>query len=475
MYSKLILEHGWPLQRNPFRGFPETPLVHFHGAILSVITDLPIFPSVSGSILVSYLLPIFYVSISISILYIYSLYILRSSTIASLSIGATLVWLPLFETKLTFARQSLGFVLFVVFVYSFLKSDEQRHRLLSIFIGVLSIMAHHFVSLAIGGLVIGFWIASKLFSAKTWPQTSLLILLPISFISWFVLFEGASSSISSLISTFGAFQFVDVASKTTSSPPKTLTISTSFVVLILGFFSYIIYQLLLAGPITYSSIFGNIEEKRIELVGIFLFGAFTAAVSAFGFFTGAIAITRPMTLFTVVALPLAFYVVDNSGITTPNDNLIKRFSTYDQIPWRSICYFCLILFVSLSFFSGYVIDADVDPRYEVGKTDQRFGAELYSNADFTKKYRSQTTHVIGDLSVVEVFGSWGKFGEISSGYIFTDRQYPTDTLIVIRNSNYDYYFGNSKTYGYIEISLPKSFSNDKNRIYSSGSTHIYKK
>lgn len=477
--AEKILNNGWPISATIRRSTPSTPLVHLHAILASEITDLPIYPSTNGELLITAILPIIYslVSLLMAFLIIRRYKEINEGNLSQyLLFIPVLIWIPFFWTKPAFNRQSIGFLFFISTAYMLfllLKNNSWKLIVLALIFSVSTILGHDFASISLILLMVAICIAvvrNRTVENSEWISTPIYTILPlviVLFFSWQIIGGfGVERILSALLGMttdrLGSISsFLSGGGDQAQIPPEIgepleLTTFTVFQNLLSDF----LFALIIGIGITMYVLSNTLrDESNVWADSVFIFGIFIGFLSIFSWITGTNSPDRIITYLVFVGggiTLLGYFRIENKLNRIPITNIIV----------------VVLLCLSISMVPLHII-SESPPQYNQGETDQRFSKPLYATADFISIYADTT--IYGDENVEHVVG--GKTGKLinSRPQIFLTDDIPNDSVLVLQNYNKKYYFGGSLKYGSVGF-VPTEFSSvsrANNKLYSNGNVSIY--
>jgi len=486
--TETIASLGWPLSSFSLgRGFPETPLLHFHGIILKSITSLNIRPGPEPEVLISWIIPLAYALTTIAVVtitarrYISSLDPQIEQPSFALLMLPVLLWIPFYRTKTGFTRQSLAIVIFALSVYAIYRiyySSSFRFMLIGVIAGIAMVSSHHLTSFVLITLLTTilslFFFKLKiqnrsvleLFSGLRGRLASLFLAIGALFVAWQYLFsQGGETFVSLLlgISLSAGKMETLVTILLGGGAPEQATlplVQRGMLIRFQSFFSLWIYQGLLAlGVLAFLYKYRqNIDSDDWSLI-ILLFGVMIAGLSVLSWILAIGSVERIMTFFVLVGGWLA-----PMGI----HGLFKRTSEYKRKVTAG--FVIVVAIIGLSMIPPYVM-TDVQPRYDQGETDQRFPSQHYAAGMFVEKHTLDTTPIIGDENIEHILIATAGRQAINPPDPVLEGKIPKGSIGLLVNYNNQVFIGSHPSVGRYIMSpgnVRKGFMLRNQTVYTNG-------
>lgn len=470
LIARLIRESGWPIDDNIVLswGTPDTPLMHTQAAMISYVTGLPLFPKVAGTPLVTALLPLIYVSVTLSIIFITARrFIEPSQDLLLLCILYVILWIPLYEEKIAFRRQSISILFFALIVYSIFvvmqsKTTSRPAVIIASIASLSLVLSHHFGSVIIAGvlLIVGIttaiyeWASGTSHKGKSFLTTTITLIILV--LTWQVIFgHGAIAVLLAFAAQIAAPLVVTTAD--TGTDPKGLVDLVSVL-------APWIYQSILAGGIIAGLLNDWLSNRRTNVLDWqILVGGGTIGLTALtSWVLGIVTPTRIMTYFVLLGgwiAPYGYYRLANEKITHP---------------YRFVTATVLILAILSVIMLPPHIASNAPPRYQSGETDQRFNQEMYASAAFLDKY-SNVSFAIGDGNTREIVAPSAQLPVKTGRKSIRTATVPQGAVVILAERN-KYLYAGPVGGAWIQLHpeyLFYGYSAAENRIYTNGDVAIF--
>jgi len=476
LITKLIVNSGWPISGTYLPGgFQQTPLLHFHTALASSITGLSIFPDKSPQLLITHLIPMVYVASAIAFSYcIVRLYITTGSNSNDVNIPnlvflvPVLFWIPLFDWKTAYRRQSIGIVLFVCSLFLVLKFIESRDKMFSV-IGAMTlismVIAHHLTTLMAAWTLVFILAAVYLSDRKDVNRSQIwvvIVLFGVTITSWYIASGyGISEILLGII--VRNLELLGRLGQTTESVPN--EINPSMLTVFRTFYSKWLYHLILGGAIFFLAVNKYYSDNEIELFDIFslMFGSFIAIAAAFSLPFTFLDSYRLMTFFTVIC---GFAALKS----------IVAFSSRTTWPITRI-FMGVLIILSATMIPPHAV-SQTEPNYEGGEKSERFSQEQYAVAEFID-YFGTSDRIIGDQHTQEIVARTAQLPVKSDPSAIENGTVPMNAYIILAKRNNQLYWGKSYTksgtyYNKVKFNnASQTLSKNNNLIYSTGNESVY--
>lgn len=461
-----ILQSGWPILNIELSwGYTGTPLLHIHAGMVSLISGLPLIPSVGSQVLVGSLLPIIYVLCTL--LFTYAL-ARRYTDSKILAIAPLLFWVPFYIWKVPFSRQSLGIVLFMMGVWAVHRTFQNQSRRLAGLLVLTStaiVTAHHLSAAFLWFFLAAAVLATRLSQDKKYrPQLiKPLLIMTLVFVLWFALAELQGGRF--VIIVVSIFSKLSVISGPTVIPDWLLRYQIEYSQLfrVKKIYSLWTFQVLLAVPILALSV---VQVRRKELSANILVTLF------FGAIAGGLAVVAMLAPVLDVARSMTYFVVAGGWIS------IKCWRKFDGILSRTrqhqlasgVVAACIILGVIM--MPVYAISS-ASPNYEdMGQKDEKFTDEAYASITWVNTHTTGT--VFGDSLVQEAMIPLTQ-REVEAGFSeLVVNGSSGNKPVVIAERNQYIYFGSFQGETIIIDSKPIQNSvRDSGKPYTNGDYEVY--
>ncbi|QLH76869.1 hypothetical protein HZS55_05925 [Halosimplex rubrum] len=489
--TQQILVSGWPLPALDIaRGFPETPLVHFHAIAVHLVTGLRVKPSTQPHILATWLLPLWYVSVTLLACGItvrqYKQTHALSTALPRVSylLIPVVLWIPLYNTKTGFTRQSMGIALFAIAVYVLFrlyKRASYRFVGLSLFLLFSLISAHHLtsfilnvlVAVVVAGVILQRRSRVDLPGRQLTGSTVLVLYLTtvLLFLAWQFVFTEGGSLFTRLLATvvisggklgkIVTFILGESVQQQSALP----LIKRGLFIRFQSFFGLWIYQGLLAfGCLALAVVLYRRRILTDDWASIsVLSGVIIGTGAALSWVTGIGGINRIMTFFVLVSGWLA-----PAGVSL----VAKRMGESSVTPTRIFVFVMAVL--GLCLVPPYVVGFG-EPRYEQGETDQRFPAQYFASGEFVANHVTESTGVIGDENAEHVLISTAGRQAGNSPYPIVNGTVPPNSVLLLFDYNDQLFFGSHFSTGRYAISMDemvRPIQTNQSQVYTNGRVDI---
>lgn len=469
--AQSVQRDGWPVSDLIYAwGFPDTPLIHFHAAMVSTLTGIPVFPRVGPHLLVTSLLPFLYVGVVLV-----SVYALARSyspgsrsmllTAAVLTVG---LYLPLYDKKIAFRRHSLALALFSIAILLLFVYNERRDiRYAGLFLLVtFAITAtHHLTSVIFAGLLVVYVALNglsvrraRLSQLRT--RKSFALFAMVCGVLWYVI-AGYGGELVLL----AAQRFVNSVLWTASvSVPNETT--GPFVVNWRGFYAPWLYQALPAGSILAG------WYLRMRSVETTFWHSFTVIV---GVLVAAIGVVSIPFVFVNSFRVFLFYMVVGAWIAPFSlRDLADYFGVSTDAAVR--VFVVLLVILSISMIPPYLVADTELNRHNV--RSERFDTSLYAASWFISTHGDKS-YIVGDTAVREVAEPTTQLQVYTEYPQIRNATVTGDSYVVIREQNRYLYWGKVPTAAgpayavFVPNDLEGRFDARQGAIYSSRNVRIY--
>lgn len=476
MIARSVQSDGWPISDVLFAwGFPGTPLLHFHAALVSTLTGLPIYPHVSPRPLVTSLLPFVYVGTVLASIAVFArAYTKRSRSCKSHSMTVTAavltvgLYLPLYDKKIAFRRHSLALALFAIAFLLFYQYVERRDRRLSGLLLVFSIclvITHHLTSVMftvlLGIYAMLYFITYSRSGSNYVSKGTTIVVFVVSwgFIWYLIAGYGGELVLAAVFRTFSGIFLTD---------PLTVPreISIPFMTSWRNFYSPWLYQILPAGLITAGWFLRKkVSETDFWLSYTFMVGGFTAAFAVSMIGLVYMNSFRLILLYMVIGGWIAPFVIWDLE------------DTYNISGSHLMRVFVLgLLLFSISMIPPHLV-ADTEPTQQSVRSE-RFDTSLYATAWFLHHHRDESV-IVGDTAVREILQPTTQLPVRTRYRQIENTEVPERSYVVLRDKNRYLYWGKSPTSSgpaYAELepgNLVQRFVGRHSVIYSSRDARIF--
>lgn len=460
--SREILRSGWPVQNLQLSwGYSGTPLLHIHAAITSIVSGLPLVPSVRSEPVVSAILPIVYVSVTLLFVYCLSR---RNTTTPVAATVPLLFWIPFYLWKIPFSRQSIGILLFILgawTIYRLFDSDDSRYVAIFAITAVAITVSHHLSAAFLWSLLftatISAWLLNKKLLEGRFPVP--LVFMTVVFLVWYVIAEIQQGRFVLILASI--LKNITSIGNTTSLPVWLAQhqIDYSLQFHIKKAYSLWIYQVLLAAPIILVSLLQlRNRTSSVEVFTTLLFGAIAGGLALIAMVAPVLDVARLMTYFVVFGGWTSI-----SCLNQLVDNQYKK--------GVSILMSCLIILGGIMMPLYPVSTAS--PNYEkMGQKDEKFDEEIYVTSKWVGEYT--TSPIYADSLVQEVMIPFLQ-RDVQTGYSDLVLKNTTNgRLVILSDRNNHIYFGHFGGRTVIINSDPVLDATlDNKKLYSNGDNEVY--
>lgn len=470
-WASWLRENGWPVD---YFAIPQAtnlnrPYIFVEAVVVSEVTTLPILPSSQPKVLITAIMPILFTFLACIFVFLYSKRVI-SERYALLCSFPVLFWIPLFELKTAFRRQSLGIVVFMMVIYvlyRYHKSHQNRFLYISIFLLLVSPLVHHFSSFII---IIGLAILSLLYIKNNSEYYIALYIGIVSFISWNIIAAHGEIIVISFMRLFTPDRFGKILFFFgDSSPTQTVAKSVERTVIysITQFFGKWLYQILLISGIFSYLIDIYLSDRRYKselsidwVIFTLVYGLVLLVGSAIAWLTGAIGMNYLFTFYVMIISPYAVfgYLIISQKINN-----------------KRITYVLLSLFIIVGFLITpmHVISSS-PPQYQNGEISERWGPQVYKSGEHLARYPPQdqliaSTDVRGQVRIFTEKPMLSTPEPVLSGNL------PEQRMIILSDQNQYIYIGSNPEYGSFKINPedPYQLLSQNNRVYDSGGIFIW--
>jgi uncharacterized membrane protein len=444
-----IMAQGWPTSGF---AFTSTPLLHFHAALASIVTDLPIYPTTEPKILVTALLPIFYLGTTLLFIYI-SMRRMQLEVHDKIKPGyilPVLFWFPLMKFHSGFRRESIAIVFASAIIYlMYSGSFTWKRKFLFILFSFAIIVAHHFSSAATLLFVVTMVLLDRIRRTQSQAE-KLTIFFSISFLSWYIVGGAGGSYIVGVIAGITP-QVGDKLLKNEIQEP--------LFVIYQSFISLWLYQLLIGlcivGGFMYSQYIKNIKYFEYSI----LYGVVMGCAAVVAWLGAPLAFNRILSFFVIasgILAPLGIHLF-SQRILKANPKVVVRVFTF------------IILLLGVSMIPLHTISS-APPKYTDGQVSQRFNPAIYSASSFAGNYLHKKSY-IGTLNIWGIIAVDTKSRVHSRLPMIERASVPTNAAVFLQTRNEKLYV--SKRGKVNPDNLNHRFSEDNNGIYTNGDITIY--
>lgn len=473
--AQAIKHEGWPISDIVLSwGFPETPLIHVHAVVANLTTGLALGPATFPQVLVTAILPMVYVSVALVTTYCLARRYLRSRSSVPLSLALlpVVLWIPLYDKKVAFRRQSIGLLLFVIatlLLYSYVRSRDRRYITLLVPVSVAFVVAHSLTLLFFGVVALGVygsWVTVNWIDDR--QRTSDLLV--------FVLLMGALTVTWYLIAGYGGEKLLAIVVSQRFFVSLLLdgfildvpnAIQPSFYTTFRTFYSKFIYAGLLALPIVGGAISQLVATRTINrwLAFTVVYGVAMAGIAVISLPLPFLNPYRIMTLFVVGGgwmAPIALHKLLDRRLST---------ATITRL------FVAGLLVLSASMVPPHVVTFE-EPAYSEGAKSERFGKSLYAVASFVDRHAIQDS-IVGDSHTKEVVSTTAQIPVVTRYRSVYRRRVPPGTLAVVGQRNQVAYWGKIATesgtmVAFIETrGIRDGYDVHNNPVYDSGRQRVY--
>lgn len=462
--SQEIINSGWPVNILYSWGDANTPLLHFHGAVTSLVTGLPLVPSPSRSVLTGTVLSIIYVITMILVAGSIS-HRLWSKKYRLIGILPVLFWTPLYLQKAAFRRQSIAFALFGTLVLILYFEESFKRTVLTTLLVVSIVLSHHVTSVLVI-LYLTFNKLSKLIESNKKRSlgeisVSLIALSGVLFVVWSLF---ATSELEIIVAILAN----SLLMTTEIQPPNETTFT--FYTFIQSTLSRWTYQLVIGAGIATGFVTHIKQEYTNPYKLPFLFGIFIAISSLslwFGKFFNAYRI-------------ISFFVIScaSAGIIGYKD-VIKYKSIKYRIHVEPVLKTTAIALLILSMVMIPVPEVSENNRLDEGIYDEEFSPELYAFSEFYQS-NSMQKPVIADKKVMEVVTPIGQAQIHTDTSAIRSHQIPPDKVALLSSTRNSVVYsglsgGGLRSFATINMSSEDiaQFRQSNDVIYQSGEYSLY--
>nr|WP_136342333.1 hypothetical protein [Halapricum salinum] len=489
-----IATQGWPLPSSAIiRGFPETPLLHIHTLIVNAITELEILPTSQPQILVSWLLPLWYVSVALLFVLVTARHFRESQQVrrrlppVGIMMIPVVLWIPLYRAKTGFSRQSIAVALFAltVFVlYRWYHSPSNRWGVIALFGAGSTVVSHHLTSVMLG--IFFAVVLLYVFSERTLDPSSLVtppkpvltqmaalyLFILVFFLIWQYVVTTGGINFTVLIASVGfsgeklgtILSFI-LGSGTTEQVGLPVAERGPFM-RFQSFFGYWLYQLLIGIGCVVASAYWWFRGRDL--------GGWVNVVTVFGVTTGILAVLSWVTGIGDIARITTFFVLVGAWISP-----IGVYLAFDRVNEHRLTLTRVFVLgtvvVGLLLIPPYVV-SDVEPRYTQAETDQRFPAQYYAGGEFIGQYTSEETPIAGDENTEHILiATTGRQASNPPSAVLNGTV-PNGGVLMLLDYNDRLFFGAHRSVGNYAIVPTATFETVQSKnsmIYSNGKATIY--
>ena len=457
-----------------------------------MITNTDIFPEVQGLLLVSWLLPLLFTLVTISICF--ALVRIYRPGRAVFLLLPLLLWIPFVRFHTGLRRQSLGIVYFaltLLVVYlgntrprssegAAWKTDT-RYMLIG-GVGALALgLTHHVSSILLGAFGACFLISliylryisgirsRGILVASITIAVSLITRLLIQIITGSSVLSHAGS-LTNLVVLSDILSSIGGGSGGTSGASLPYTpITTSLYTKLSKFLSMWIYQIVLAIPIVLGILRGwsqqRATEEQVLRISQLLFGVFIGLLSVTAWLTSTIDFRRVMTVFVLSAGWLSLDEV----VSSSECSLLQVRRVVPAV------FVAILVLLSILMVPPHLV-SDQPPAHQQGVLDQRFPQQLYATGGHIESYPGYG-RMIGDSHIAEVVGTRVNRQTVSKPEAIIRAEVPSGSSVLLQQYNDKYYSGSSRELGSVSFSkndVFESYSRKHSKVYSNGQVKIYR-
>jgi len=457
-----------------------------------MITNTDIFPEVQGLLLVSWLLPLLFTLVTISICF--ALVRIYRPGRAVFLLLPLLLWIPFVRFHTGLRRQSLGIVYFALILLVVYLNNTRSHSsegaawktdpryVLIGGVGAFALgLTHHVTNILVGAFMICFLVSlgylRYISGIRSRGILVASIVIAVSLIAQLLILIRTGSSV---LSHAGSLTDLVVLSDVLSSiggksggssggPLPYTPITTSLYTKLSKFLSMWIYQIVLAIPIVLGILGGwsqqRAAEEQVIRISQLLFGLFIGSLSVVAWLTPTIDFRRVMTIFVLSAGWLSL-------------NEVVSWSEHSPLRVQRVApavFVTILIVLSILMVPPHLV-SNQPPNYQQGVLDQRFPQQLYATGDHIESYPGYG-QMIGDSHVSEVVGTTVNRQIVSKPEAIIRAEVPSDSSVLLQQYNNKYYSGSSQELGSVSFSKKdvfESYSRKHSKVYSNGWVKIYR-
>jgi len=450
LFASRLTDGSWPFSPDLLYswGFPDTPGLHIHLAIIHHLTNLPLQPQYENVVLAPFLVGLLYVVVTL--LSVYALARRYSVAPTSLAMAPVLLWIPLYELKTAFRRQSFGIALFAsLLLYVAVVARQPRNkwtRPVSYLIPISLVIGHHFSAL-LSLIAIGTY-RSRLKG----HLTRLAIVTGLFFSVWFVL--------------SGYTSFLVIAAVRILSPEGVVTSDT---------FSYGLIYILRAHAFKWTYIFILSIPSLALIIHTAVKSDRNHYINRIAIFVIILGIIAPLSWFSGILSPyrlMTFYIIAGGWLALDGPyRIVRRIrSVYGLQVIVGVLVIISAVTVPLYLVSGGTPDRD---NAELG---YRYHDSVYKVAEYSKALPSDWV-VVGDKKVMETIVPTTQRGVITAPANIQNGSIPQNAALLYASRNAKIYKGlapgaGSSTVKYRLRDVVYQFERE-NRIYDSRTYRVY--
>lgn len=443
-----IIRNGWTTQSI---AFAQTPLIHIHTAIVSIITNFPIYPSTEPRPLITSYLPIIYL-IS-TFLFITSMISRFKEEVADLTwavyLFPVIFWIPLVKFHSGFRRQSMAILFFAAAIYLLYNSYRTRRWACVFFVfAVATVIAHHLTIALL--LIFGTILLTINKTRGVRNNTGILLLITVVFFCFWYIVEGLGGEI-----IFGVF--VGIGTET-ADPELTNVVEPSLFNFYQSFLSHWLYQFIIGLCIFLGILYNDSNENTSYHTQAFLFGLFVGLISVGSFVIG---------LSVDYNRILSFFIISCGWIAPAGLYFFSKNYFEDAAPILLRIATILVVIIGVSMIPIHVVSSQ-PPDYTGGESTQRFEKLSYPAVEFVGGYMSKDRYMA-------TLNLWGMISVETSEQV---RSEPTSLINGSVQNESALVFTNWNKHLYTtKIANINPNMNDVNKqnekVYSNGRVYVY--